>query len=584
MKKNKSKLIKIILLSIYLFILSSYYIVITNKQTSNLKKEKIETMYLASINNQVTLYKLKKEKTTDKEIIILEEVDKKPRGIKVKTKNKKVTYEDKIYQQVLIDNKEYYVEKTSLEKDKTNIVKEKTLYIRTTTSIIESPTNPKILGLAKKGDSLEVLNYDKIDITGNVNLYKIKQGNIIGYVYGKYLVKTKEESIKNYMSEVYDQIHNKIKNTYNGGEAIKLDFYPNQKPVFPNNKMPDSVYALYLNCSSNTIKNIDNYIEFAKDTKINAFVVDIKDNQTPAFPAKIFESLSPTNYNHAINTYEDYKTAITKLKENGFYVIGRITVFKDNYYITDHKEDAILNKETNLPYLHNGSYWPSAYNRNVWYFNVELAKEAIDEFGFNEINFDYVRFPDRMNKVSNIIELNNTYDEDKTEAIQRFIQYATDILHEKEVYVSVDVFGETTNGTYTTAYGQYWPAISNIVDVISGMPYPDHFSSGYYGIKKPWNNPYLLMKYWAGYAMDRQKETPTPAKVRTWIQAYDVMKHVDSNGIAYEAKQIEEQIRGLFDSGATDGYITWLSNSKLEKYITQKNAFQIDYKKEYMNE
>ena len=189
-----------------------------------------------------------------------------------------------------------------------------------------------------------------------------------------------------------------------------------------------------------------------------------------------------------------------------------------------------------------------------------------------------------MNSVANNVDLKNKYNEDKTEAIQRFVQYAKDALHELHVYVSIDVFGETTNSTYTTAYGQYWPAISNVADVISGMPYPDHFSAGSYGLSKPWNNPYQLMNYWGTYANDRQQEIPTPAKVRTWIQAYDVMKYVDSNGISYGAKELEEEIRGLYDAGLRDGYITWLSNSSIEKYKSQIQAFQIDYGEEYQNE
>ena len=116
------------------------------------------------------------------------------------------------------------------------------------------------------------------------------------------------------------------------------------------------------------------------------------------------------------------------------------------------------------------------------------------------------------------------------------------------------------------------------------MPYPDHFSSGYYGLKKPWNEPYLLMKYWGSYANDRQKEIETPARVRTWIQAYDVMKYVDKNGLSYNAKELEDQIRGLYDAGLDGGYITWLSNSSIEKYNKQKDAFKIDYRKEYIDE
>ena len=392
----------------------------------------------------------------------------------------------------------------------------------------------------------------------------------------------KEDADKNYNAELYNSIHSMVKNTYNGGDAIELDFYPNKKEEFENNKMPESVYALYLNSGTNVINNIDAYIDFAKDTEINAFVVDVKDNEAPAYPSNVSKELSPTNYKRAINSYDNYKTAITKLKEAGFYVIGRITVFKDSYYIRDHPEDAITNKKTNSPYLHNGSYWPSPYDRDVWYYNISLAKEAVNEFGFNEINFDYVRFPDRMQSIESTVNLLNKYQEDKTQAIQRFVQYACDELHKLQVYVSIDVFGETTNGTYTTAYGQYWPAISNIADVISGMPYPDHFSNGYYGINKPWNKPYKLINTWARQATARQQETTSPAKARTWIQAYDVLKYVDPNGISYNAKELEEEIRGLYEGGLTGGYVTWLSNSSLEKYNLQKKAFQIDYAKEYI--
>ena len=336
-----------------------------------------------------------------------------------------------------------------------------------------------------------------------------------------------------------------------------------------------------LNNGSNVIANVDKYIEFAKDTEINTFVVDIKDNESTGYPSKIMQEISPTSYDEAINSFDDYKTAITKLKDAGFYVVGRITVFKDTYFIQDHPELAISSLSFATPYYHTGAYWPSPYERDVWYYNVALAKEAVEEFGFNEINFDYVRFPDRMQSVEGIVDMHNDYDEDKVEAIQRFVMYATDEIHKLNAYVSIDVFGESTNGSYTTAYGQYWPAISNVADVISGMPYPDHFSTGYYGIAKPWNNPYKLMYEWGSDAYERQQEIPTPASVRTWIQAYDVLNYVDPNGIDYNAEELEQEIRGLYDAKLYGGYITWLSNSSLDKYNKQKKAFQIDYLKEY---
>lgn len=579
-KKRKARIKKVIFilcLCIILVVVLLFFSI--NKEDTIINK--YNNMYIASENNSIELYELVVDDDDTKKLVSSKVI---PRGTKVRETNLTITYDEIIYSNIIIDGMEYYVIKDSLVKDKEDVVVEKNIYTRSATSIIDNIDTFKINGFTKKGDKLEVLGYDYIDKDGKVNLYKVKKDDVIGYVYAKYMNIDEEEANKNYNEESYNKIHGNVKNLYGGGEAIKLDFYPNERVVFEDNVMPDSVYALYINCSQDVINNIDSYIEFAKDTKINAFVVDIKDNQLPGYPADTFKELSPTNYAKAINTYENYKKAIDKIKEAGIYVIGRITVFKDSYYVTDNKEDAIINKNTKEPYLHNGSYWPSPYDRDVWYFNVMLARESVEKFGFNEINFDYVRFPDRMNTVKDIVDLKNVYNEDKVEAIQRFVQYAKDALHDVNTYISIDVFGESTNSSYTTAYGQYWPAISNEADAICGMPYPDHFSANSYGIVKPWNNPYLLMKYWASYANDRQKEIETPAKARTWIQAYDVMKYVDSNGISYNAKEIEDQVRGLYESGLDGGYITWLSNSSLSKYNKQKDAFNIDYRKEYIDE
>lgn len=542
-----------------------------------LKKDKLitkkETMYLASDTDTTILFTLDEDKNlkSDKKIA---------RGKKIISLNHEITKDDKRYIEIEYENNKYYVQSENLVKNEKEVVKEKNIFVRTPASLIENTDNPKIVGQTSKGEELEVLSYDKINDEGKVETYKVKQGETEGYIYGKYIVFEEEEAKKNYDSEKYDSIHSGIKNTYNGGDPLKLDYYPREKGNFANNKMPEAVYSLYLNSGSNVLGNIDSYIEYAKTTKINTFVVDIVDDQAIGYESEVMKNLTPTSYKYANNTKEEYKAVIDKIKEAGFYVIGRITVFKDKYYTEDNKDSAITYKNGNL-YVSSSSNWPTAYNRDIWYYKVMLAKEAVEWFGFNEINFDYVRFPDRMQSQEANLNLKNNYNEDKTEAIQRFCQYAVDELHKLNVYVSVDVFGESTNGTYTTAYGQYWPAISNVVDVISGMPYPDHFSKGYYGIEKPWNSPYELMKAWGSDAYKRQEETTSPAKVRTWVQAYDVMKHVDSNGINYNAEAVEKEIKGLYDAGLVDGYITWNSGSNLNKYKLQKGAFDIDYFKEY---
>lgn len=522
------------------------------------KQEKpIKENYLSSNTIQVKLYDM--NYTEIKEL---------PRGTKVQ-ELEKVQNENETYIKIKYEDQEYLVKEENLNED---IVQEKEIYVRTP-SILYENEDGKILSQLKKGDKLEITGYDKLDVTGKVNMYKVKQDGIEGYVYEKYLNQNEQEALKNYDNGYYET-HLSRNDTLGGGDAASLDYYPYEKPVFKDNPMPEEVNALYINAQS--VKNIDEYIEIAKQTKINAFVVDIKDNTSPAYKSEVMKKLSPTNYENAILETDEYKSAIKKIKDNNFYAIGRITTFKDDYYAIDNPTDTIYDKRTNEPFNHNDSYWPSAYSRNVWYFNVELAKEAVNTMGFNEIQFDYVRFPDRTSYLEQYLDYKNQYNETKAQALQQFVMYACDELHKLDVYVSIDVFAESAH-QYVTAYGQYFPAISNIADVISPMPYPDHFNEHQYGIENVvWTVPYELIYIWANnYVNERQQETTTPAIVRTWIQTYDTIREPY---ITYDNTKVSDQIKGLYDAGIKTGYITWNSGSSIYKYKTLMEAFNRDYK------
>ena len=522
------------------------------------KQEKpIKENYLSSNTIQVKLYDM--NYTEIKEL---------PRGTKVQ-ELEKVQNENETYIKIKYEDQEYLVKEENLNED---IVQEKEIYVRTP-SILYENEDGKILSQLKKGDKLEITGYDKLDVTGKVNMYKVKQDGIEGYVYEKYLNQNEQEALKNYDNGYYET-HLSRNDTLGGGDAASLDYYPYEKPVFKDNPMPEEVKALYINAQS--VKNIDEYIEIAKQTKINAFVVDIKDNTSPAYKSEVMKKLSPTNYENAILEIDEYKAAIKKIKDNNFYAIGRITTFKDDYYAIDNPTDTIYDKRSNEPFNHNDSYWPSAYSRNVWYFNVELAKEAVNTMGFNEIQFDYVRFPDRTSYLEQYLDYKNQYNETKAQALQQFVMYACDELHKLDVYVSIDVFAESAH-QYVTAYGQYFPAISNIADVISPMPYPDHFNEHQYGIENVvWTVPYELIYIWANnYVNERQQETTTPAIVRTWIQTYDTIREPY---ITYDNTKVSDQIKGLYDAGIKTGYITWNSGSSIYKYKTLIEAFNRDYK------
>lgn len=541
----------------------------------NSNPEATEKRYLASVSPEVVLY----EQGEDELFVGRDTV---VRGEEVTAYiNRLVSSEGVDYVKVLHGGESRYVSADNLAVSADDVVREKRVWVRTPATIIGDLERSTIAGFVDKSSELAVLDYDEIDERGVVKTYRVRYGDVEGYVYGKYVVSSAEAAALRYMAEVYDPIHEQAKDRFGGGVATGCDYYPVEKPRFEDNVMPEACYSLYINAGGNALRNIDKYIELAKQSKINTFVIDIKDNQTPGYKAAAMELYSPTNYRRAPDQEELYRDVVKRLHDEGFYVVGRITCFKDSYFVEDNPQCAITERATGRPFKHNKAYWPSGFDRRVWEFNVALAKESVEKFGFNEINFDYVRFPDRMTSIEQLVDYHNCYGESKVQAIQRFVQYAVDEIHKLGAYVSIDVFGETANSGYTTAYGQYWPAISNVADVICGMPYPDHFSAGYYGLSKPWNSPYEIMYRWGTRVQDRQRATPTPAVVRTWIQAYNVMRYVDPNGIAYDAENVEREIRGLYAADLTGGFITWLASSNLEKYYQQLGAYKVDYLDEW---
>lgn len=512
-----------------------------------------EAMYLASSDKVVKLYiqdddgNLKE----DKDLV---------RGTKVSSYKDTITKDNKSYTKIDYDKSIYYVDSGSLVKDAKSAVLERVKYVRTSVTVYQNSEDSKIESFIKKGNKIDVTDYDKLLEDGSVNMYKIKNDNTEGWVYGKYLVNDEETANEVYNeNSVYDTHKDRkygLRELY-GGKASTLDYYPYERVEFENNKLLKSAKAMYLNAG--TIGSIDSYLKIAKENGVNAIVVDIKDGAL-AYSSEVAKEISPTAYKTAINDNSLYKAAIDKIKEAGIYAIGRIVVFNDTHYAKDHPEDCI-----------NSTGWPSAYSRNVWYYNVELAKEAAREMGFNEIQFDYVRFPENAYNLSVAkADFKNKYDEEKAEAVQNFLFYATDQIHKEGIYLSVDVFGECSS-EYVTAYGQYWPAISNIVDAISSMPYTDHFGRSV----DTWTNAYQTVNNWAKGASARQKEIPTPAVARTWITAYDTPYW--NPKVIYNASKIEDQVRALYDAGLDGGFITWNSASSLAKYEQIKSAFAKNY-------
>lgn len=409
----------------------------------------------------------------------------------------------------------------------------------------------------EKGMALTVTGFDGLDADGAVLRWRVSCDRGEGYIAADNVRMTEEEALVQYDETLY-QLHASRGDSWGGGDAAGLDYYPVEKGPIPGNDMPDEVRALYLNGSA--VQYADSYLQAAEGSGVNAFVVDIVDGTAVSYASPVMQQYSPSAYAAAMDTMEGFRANVQKLKDAGYYLVGRITVFNDAHLAADHPEQVICDLN-GTPLQISHMYWPSAYDRTVWRYKVDLALEAA-ALGFNEIQFDYIRFPDGAYSYekAGTIDYRNTYGESKAQAVQRFLLYAAERLHSAGYYLSGDVFGECAN-PYVTACGQYWPAISAAVDAISGMPYPDHYSAQ--GDYKPWEHPYDTVHMFGAAAAQRQAETASPAAVRTWIQAYNALWEPYNT---YGETEVAAEVKALRDTGCTGGFMTWNGGSDINKY------------------
>lgn len=543
MKKKTLKRIDLLLLVIVILLITVLVYRISNK-------EKLSDAYLASDTNNVLVYD-----EDDKEVSLV-------RGQLVSLSDKTKEKNGNEYHKVYLGDTFYYVYKDNLVLDRESSVLEKSLYVYRTCSVYQDKEGSKLAGLIERGEKINVIGHSPLKDDGSVDRYQFDGG----YILSKYLTNDKE------LLNISNPFSNDTSNPYGAGSASELDYIGNEKVQIEGNVMPDVCKSLYIN--KEAMEDIEDYIELAKRTAVNTFVIDIRDAHIVSYKSDIMKERSISSYDAATFTMEDFKVQLDKVKDAGIYMVGRITVFKDKNFMIDHPEFAIADlNDDGKPFMYGGSYWPSPFVREVWEYNVELAKEAVTKLGFNEIEFDYVRFPEQIDYYAdklNALDLQNKYDETRSQAIQRFLMYAVDELHSVGAYVSADVFGETSNN-YVTAYGQYWPAISSVVDVISPMPYPDHFNTHAYNIEEVvWEVPYKLLLAWGKETKDMQDITPNKARVRTFIQGYN---SINKPYVVYDNEKLLDQINGLADAGILDnGYIVWNAGSYIDNYCLYEDA------------
>ncbi len=432
-------------------------------------------------------------------------------------------------------------------------------YAKEKVSIYSDENKKENIGSLIKGTRVNVFDTKEvIKKSKDKNGKEIEQKTVMKKITYKDLDKTKLAWIEDtyLVPTLNEAVDEKFKN---------LDFSEKTKKEYKDNKRV-KVRGLYVSAHSVALKGrLDELIELAKKNNINAFVIDIKgDYGELTFPMsdEINKYTKSANKNPIIKEIEP---VIKKLKDNGIYTIARIVSFKDTIYAKENSDKIIVYKDGGKAFTNSdGLVWVSAYDKNLWEYNVTVAKEAA-KVGFNEIQFDYVRFPaSNGGKLDKVLNYRNTDNMTKAEAIQKYLNYAKKELSPYNVYISADIYGQVGSSSDDMSLGQFWEAVSSEVDYVSPMMYPSHYGKGVYGLAVPDANPYKTIYHSTKDSINRNNNISSPAIIRPWIQAFTatwVKGHIH-----YGPNEVKEQIKAMKDLGV-DEYILWSATNRYENFF-----------------
>lgn len=323
-------------------------------------------------------------------------------------------------------------------------------------------------------------------------------------------------------------------------------------------KYPDAIRGVYVTGHSAGGERINKLTNLVDSTDLNAMVIDIKDDNGNL----TYEPEASSSYADIGQPYiKDPKSLLDKLEEKQIYPIARVVVFKDT---------VLANKKPELSYKDGGQVWKNGrgesfvnpFLKEVWDYNVGIAIEAA-KMGFQEIQFDYVRFPEGFEKRDKELEYSTGEYTDKqkdnvqkrVQAVTDFVAYAEEKLKPYGVKVSVDIFGYTATLPEAPGIGQNFSKISEHVDVISSMIYPSHWTP-YFGIAKPDLQPYELVTEYAKLENKKLAELEDPPISRPWLQDFTASWLGRGNYKSYGKAEIEAQIKALNDQGINE-FLLW---------------------------
>jgi hypothetical protein len=329
---------------------------------------------------------------------------------------------------------------------------------------------------------------------------------------------------------------------------------------------PDSIRALYVNgWAAGSRSRMAELIRVARETEINAFVIDIKESDTYL----VYDS---TGIALAKEIGADERPAsrwlprlVTQLQEEGIYPIARIVVFKDRMLAEKRPDLAIRHVNGGVWKDQRGKPWVDPYNRTVWDYNLDIAREALD-MGFSEVQWDYVRFPDVVAALQRAMSFPGSGGVSREDNIRAFIEYSREQLAEYQVPITADVFGLATHVEGDVGIGQQWEKLIEVSDALLPMVYPSHYYTGMYGFRHPNAHPYEIVRVSMQEAVERTEHLRSQGKqvgeVIPWLQAFSATW---LDNIQYGPSHLRNQIQATYDAGLAS-WVLWNPGSRYQIY------------------
>jgi hypothetical protein len=323
-------------------------------------------------------------------------------------------------------------------------------------------------------------------------------------------------------------------------------------PPPPPGEPPAVVRGIYLNRWVFGRQKYYDLIRLADSTEINAFVIDVKD----ATGELTYPSAVPTAVQIGANrapSVRDPRDRLARLRERGIHAIARIVVARDPLLARGKPDWAIHDAKGGLWIDGLGEPWVDAYNDSVWIYSAQLAEEAV-LMGFDEIQLDYVRFPDEPPaRLRRTVYPSRRDGESKRAAVLRNVRLLGERVRAAGVPFTLDIFGLTSSAIGDLGIGQVWEDLASEADVVLPMVYPSHYRRGSFGLAHPNASPYETVRLALRDAIARSEAMPRSAKIRPYLQSFSIFR------VRYRAAEVRAQIEATENLGLTD-WVLWNSS------------------------